>query len=150
MSFQRILVPIDFSDCSIRALAMARDLSTSLGEPVAVTVFHVGDVQRALGHHWSEELAPVGPEVEDAAEAERHRLEASVVRVAHSLGGSFRPDVLVRMGHPAEEIAEQIRAGGHDLVVMGTRGRTGVRRLLLGSVAERVIHHSAVPVLVIH
>ena len=55
----------------------------------------------------------------------------------------------VRYGHPVEEICEFSRKHAIDLIVMGTHGRTGFRRLLLGSVAERVLRSSPCPVLVV-
>jgi nucleotide-binding universal stress UspA family protein len=54
------------------------------------------------------------------------------------------------LGEPAEAIVERARTGGYDLIVMGTHGRKGMQRLLLGSVAEKVVRRSACPVLTVH
>jgi nucleotide-binding universal stress UspA family protein len=56
-------------------------------------------------------------------------------------------EVFVRVGKPADEILACAAEHGADIIVMGTHGRTGIRHLLAGSVAERVVRASAVPVL---
>jgi nucleotide-binding universal stress UspA family protein len=60
-----------------------------------------------------------------------------------------KTDGLLRQGNPAPEIVDAIRAHGIDLVVMGTHGRHGLPRLLLGSVAEKVVRTSPVPVMTV-
>ena len=55
----------------------------------------------------------------------------------------------VRYGAPTPTILELAESSGHDLIVMGTHGRTGVSHLLMGSVAEKVIRHATCPVLVV-
>lgn len=56
---------------------------------------------------------------------------------------------LILEGHPADKILEFAEQEGMDLIVMGTLGRTGLDRFLLGSVAEKVVRHSKVPVMVV-
>jgi nucleotide-binding universal stress UspA family protein len=58
--------------------------------------------------------------------------------------------VLVRLSAVGDIIVDAARAGGADLIVMGTHGRTGVRRLVLGSVAEHVLRHADCPVVSVH
>src|SRR3990170_8161342 len=67
---------------------------------------------------------------------------------AHQLAG-LPVEYAVRFGEPAEEILEEAREFGADLVVMATHGRSGVARLMLGSVAEAVLRRSEVPVVLV-
>jgi nucleotide-binding universal stress UspA family protein len=80
--------------------------------------------------------------LEDAARA----LEALADRVERASIGVERA---VYMGSPAEIICAQATARSADLIVMGTRGRTGLRHVLLGSVAERTVAHAPCPVLTV-
>ena len=57
---------------------------------------------------------------------------------------------IVKAEQPKPALLKQIREGGHNLVVMGSRGRGAVRSALLGSVSHHVLHHSEVPVLITH
>lgn len=71
-----------------------------------------------------------------------------------SLASSLRADgftvkVEGEFGHPAEAIIERVRAGDVDLVAMTTHGRSGISRLIFGSVAEQVVRHVSVPVLLV-
>lgn len=61
----------------------------------------------------------------------------------------FELSLTVRFGDPAEEIVDLAEAEGYDLIVMATHGRSGMRRVLMGSVAEKVLRHTPVPVLMI-
>ena len=66
----------------------------------------------------------------------------------HQLTG-LPVEYAVRFGEPAEEILEEARESGVDLVVMATHGRSGVARLMLGSVAEGVLRRSEVPLVLV-
>ena len=81
-----------------------------------------------------------------ATTAARKRLVALVVR-ARAAGA--KATVTILEGSPAERIVHTARARRADLIVMGTRGRTGLSRFLLGSVASRVISMSPCPVLTV-
>lgn len=144
--FSRILVPVDFSEHAIHAVRLAVDLARTYGSKL--TLLHVGVVP----HVYSTELglggaaAPLFTEMSaQVAREQRHRLERVA---AEEVPEALTTELIVREGFPPEEVLAQVRSGEHDLVVMGTHGRTGFGRVLLGSVTERVLRECPVPVLV--
>lgn len=133
-----ILVPIDFEAASDRALAIAKELAPKLGARVGLVHVYTLPVYSYPGFEPS--LAP-GFHVEVTAAARR----ALDQRAADE--GGLAADL--RQGDPATEILAEIEHVRPVLVVMGTHGRKGLSHLLLGSVAERVIRHSSVPVMTV-
>ena len=81
----------------------------------------------------------------EALKEEARQIVEKVAEEGKKMGVEVTP--LVVEGHPAHEIIEH--AKDYDLVVVGTLGRSGVSHLLLGSVAEKVVRHASVPVLVV-
>lgn len=78
-------------------------------------------------------------------------LEEKLLPAANELrSAGYTVSTQISFGAPAQEIAEYIRYGNFHLVAMTTHGRTGLRRALLGSVAEHVLRHISVPVLLLH
>jgi nucleotide-binding universal stress UspA family protein len=140
-TFSRILCPIDFERDSMDALELATRLArqnsatvyllTVIGEPAAAAT----------------ELPPVAmmPNVEFEAEC-RGRLEA----LARERLGGISHETFVASGNAAPEILKLAKRQKIDLIVMGTHGRHGLPHFLLGSVAERVVRESPVPVMTIH
>ena len=145
-ALSRILVPVDFSPYSEFALRYATALASRLG--ASVELLHVVEDPIATGAWGSEISIPDVSELRKnlIAEAER-RLE----RYCAVAEGPRVPVVTtVRMGQPAHTITEYAQAGGADLIVMGTHGRSGLAHLVMGSVAERVVRHALCPVLTLH
>ena len=142
MSVKKILVPTDFEPSSERALALALTLAARYD--AGVTIVHVWEVPPLAfsGRLYSvrEVLGPLRNEAQQA-------LDQAVARAARSY-----PDVtgMLRAGDPKREILDAIAELGPDLVVMGTHGRTWLARVVLGSIAERVVRASPVPVLTVH
>jgi nucleotide-binding universal stress UspA family protein len=137
---RRLLVPVDFSEHATRALAHAALLAEAYG--ARVDVLHALDVATLpptldVGLVWTDPA-------EDRVERTREGLAAIAGR---HLPPERRGDVLVEVGDPAQAIRAAARDS--DLVVMGTHGRTGFRRLVLGSVAERVVRRAPCPVLIV-
>ena len=133
--FDTIIVPTDGSDQAHRALATAAELARQ--HDATVHVLTVVD-SRFLGK---------ATEIDDAeatASADLAEFTAAVDTEGLSVTTS------VRHGIPDEEIRTYATDHDADLVVMGTHGRTGVRRYVLGSVAEKVVRLSDVPVLTVH
>ncbi len=139
--YDRILVPTDGSAGTRRAI----DHAIRLAEAHDATLHGLYVVNTASYASFSMETAWEGigdmlrDEGEAALEGIRERAEAAGVPV--------ETDILE--GSPSREIVRYAEAQDCDLVVMGTHGRGGIDRLLLGSVAERVVRASAVPVLTV-
>ncbi|MGH7895395.1 MAG: universal stress protein [Candidatus Binatia bacterium] len=140
--FRRILVPHDFSTHADRALRTALDLAARAG--ARLTVLHVtSPIALQQGFPPTVTLHP--PTTETLAELTAY-LRRRVTRV-RARTRSAVPTCRVTVGDPDREIVAA--AGGADLVVMGTQGLTGLPHLLIGSVAEKVVRHSPVPVMTV-
>ncbi len=141
--YQRIVLAFDGSaeaeDALGRAVEMARDWSAHL---TIITVYHQ-TVPLTFG------FSPMPSDVWSVDEGRAsHRILQDAVRKAEAAGLRDVQGVLVK-GYPSEEILQCVEREHADLVVMGSRGRTSVGRLLLGSVSDAVVHHARVAVLVV-
>lgn len=136
--FKHILVPVDFAAGSATAFGVAAALAKSLG--ARVTLLHVLPlVEPAVSAHQ-----PYG----DAAMREPETEVDMVARWELEDGTHVRS--AVRRGDVSQEIVAATQECGADLLVMATRGRTGMARALLGSITENVVQRSSVPVLTVH
>jgi len=141
--FRRIVVPTDFSACSEEAWALARRIAGAVGsEIVLVHVFveppSYGEASFPVDSAWQV--------IESARKWVEEELE-KWAGAARSKGISVR--TLVRTGSAYQEIVNLATDERADLVAMGTHGRSGMSRLLLGSVADRVIRLAPCPVLTV-
>jgi universal stress protein A len=144
-TLSRILVPVDFSPSSRAALEYALFLSEKTG--AALEVLHVWEPAGYVGPD-ALSLLPVSvgqPGWEQTRADVRREVEALIGRGERSSSISIR----VEAGQPGDVVLEAARAVKADLVVMGTHGRTGLARLLLGSVAESVLRRATCPVLTV-
>lgn len=143
MLFRKILCPLDFSDTSRAALDVAVKLSNECDAELVVvhaweSPFHPEYSELILKN---EILAPVLKEQEDALVAMQKEVEAL---------GARNVQTKLLFGVPWDAIVRESRADpAYDVIVIGTHGRTGIRHVLLGSVAERVARHAACPVLLV-
>ncbi len=144
-NISKILVAVDFSPGSRSAVEYAAMLARALHS--TITLFHV--------YQMPDSMSAIVPGADVAADAEKDRrlaqegLEKLRAEVQQQ-PGVVDIRVLVEHGSPAREVIELSRRGGFDIVVMGTHGRTGLRHVLMGSVAEAVVRHALCPVLTIH
>jgi nucleotide-binding universal stress UspA family protein len=142
LAFKKILCPIDFSEGSHQALEGALNLAkASGGELVLLHVY-----APPIGY-----TDVMGPGTEQAAVAMAESLETELGRwKADAAGHGVPVTAVLKQGGACPEILRYAREGGFDTIVMGTHGRSGLGRLIIGSVAEKVVRKSAIPVLTIH
>ena len=132
-----VVVPIDFSDNSFAALKTAAEVT--------------GDAERVHLVHVLPHLEPADPGViwqaiDDASRSE-HAQEALDQELADRQLSVGR--VIIRFGDPGHEIATYAEEESAGLIVLSSHGRSGLQRLLIGSVAERIVRLAHCPVLVL-
>lgn len=146
MLWKTILVPHDFSPAAGRALDLALDLAAHTGGRVAL--LHVSPIPHGL--RVDSKILPDGAPVpvridEYMTSAARRRLEELIA----GRGPIAGVVAIAAEEDPSDTILDHARSIRADAIVMGTHGRTGVRRLLVGSCAERVLRRADVPVVVV-
>lgn len=135
-----IVCPVDYSDASRRALRYAGAIASHFG--ARLSVLHVAD-PLLVGGAALQQVDLLGYDG-------REELRTFVEDVLRSDTGEERPrELSLVMGNPAGEILTAVEKRHADLVVMGTVGRSGMRKALFGSVAQAVLRRSAVPILAI-
>lgn len=136
MPVRKILCPIDFSPASDAALRWAGEHARQLGAELDVV------------HSW--QLSAYAEPTSELAKESRRQLTAELTA---AVGRAALENVMVRshlrLGAPEEEIMKAVTEFGSDLIVMATSGKTGIQHFLLGSVAERVMRASPVPVVTV-
>lgn len=141
-AFSNLLVATDFSEPSNRALDKAKELARDLG--AKLHLIHAFDIP--VPYVTPYEIAVPADFIEGARKEARVRLTALVEKVT-SEGIDATGHLSESPAHSAiERAAEEV---GADLIVMGTRGNTGLKHILLGSVAEQTLRSSSCAVLTI-
>jgi len=140
-TLKQILVPIDFSDCSKKALQYALPLAKE--HQAALTLLYVVPPAYGAGEYGGIDYAQLEASMREGGERELAKLAVDEVR------GEVTADTLVRIGSPAVNIIEVARSLPADLIVISTHGRTGLKHVLLGSVAEHVVQRAPCPVFVV-
>lgn len=142
-NLRHILVPTDFTETSDRAVDWALSLAERLGS--RVTLMHSYEIP--IVGFPDGALVATADVATRIADASRAALEGAV---AKRVGGKVQVDGILRDGVAWEEINRVAEDLDVDLVVMGTHGRRGLARALLGSVAEKVVRTAHRPVTLIH
>lgn len=144
MTFKKILIPVDFSTCSGAALEYALMLQRELN--AELEVLHAFEIPAFVPPHVVVMMGEVEASLADHAEQQAKReLDAFLER--HGAAGDTPRQVL--LGPPGAVVLERLESGDVDLVVMGTHGRSGLARWVMGSTAERVLRGATCPVLTI-
>ncbi len=139
---RRILVPIDFSENAASVLDWAAHLAQEHGSRILLLhVYHLPvEVQQLEGAY----LPP------DFWSTVKNEAEQQLGRFAEDLRGrGLEVEALVREGYPATVIVEEAESLEADLLVIGTHGLSGLKHMLLGSIAERVVQKAPCPVLTV-
>ncbi len=144
MSIRRILVPSDFSDCSIPALRYGAGLAEKFGAEL-VLLHIIPDAVLAL----PDAVMPTPVPTADLDELTDSGKEGLANLIATEKVTACHPRTEVRIGSPAAEIVAAAGDLHADLICIGTHGRGGLSRVLLGSVAEEVVRHAPCPVLTV-
>jgi nucleotide-binding universal stress UspA family protein len=147
MRWTKICCAVDFSPCSQVAVQEAATLAAARTDAM-LTIVHVYAPPRTATLS-ADMLASSPVDVETEVIRDLEGRMAKVRAEAEGIAGKDRVETLLLAGNPAAEIARLAQDGGYDLVVVGTHGRTGVKRLVLGSVAEHVVRTAPVSVLVV-
>ncbi len=141
MDFKHILVPTDFGEVSAHALALGIDLAGKFN--AKLTLFHAYEVPLYAYPQVDSIVVDLFTPIEQAA---REQLNSALTSVQQKLP---QTNGILRSGVPWREILGVVEEVGADLIVMGTHGRRGVSHALLGSVAEKIVRLSPVPVLTV-
>lgn len=135
---EKIFVPTDFSPCSEEAIAYAVFLAEQLNATILLT--HI--------------LEPIGYPIDfamiESSEFDQMKASQALDRIARPWRQKgIRIETHLFKGDPVAQIVKEAKNLECDLIVMGTHGRTGMAHLMMGSVAERVIRTSSIPVLTV-
>ena len=137
---KKILVPTDFSDLATAALRHAGELAAREG---AELIALYADTFDPPVEFTSREIASVVDSIDKARRNAHDELERCI---GQNVPSTVKTQAIVVEDLPVPAIIGYAKRNGVDLIVMGTHGRTGLGRLLMGSVAERVVAESPVPV----
>lgn len=138
--FKKIFCPIDFSDYTDITVRYGVAFATKYG--AKLILFHaVPDIRNIVG--FPERIPPVSDDLGNDATARLNTL------ASREIPSNIERDCIAQIGVPAKAILKASEENGADLVVMGTHGRSGYDKFLLGSVTYKVLHKSMIPVLVV-
>ena len=142
MQLSHILCPVDFSGLSAEAMRYAADLSRRLGARLTVLYANTFSAPPYFTKGKLDDL-------EQQFRSSFQEAEAALRDFVGKEGVGGRADLLVVEGLPVDAIHKAALETNADLIVMGTHGRGGLKRLMLGSVTDRVLRESEVPVLTV-
>lgn len=139
--FEKILVATDGSEHGLRAAKAALELGKISGG--RVTALYVADTERTA--HLPDNMLLFS--IRELLLKEGKEAVKQVEKLAEEKGVAFESVVIE--GHPSAEIINYAKKAGMGVIIVGAVGRTGLDKLLLGSVAEKVVRNSGIPVLTV-
>jgi len=138
---KKILIPTDGSDCSLRAVELGIRFAKVFGAEI-LAIYVIDTVILDVIAKVAEEEV-----VERELKEKGERYLKHITKLAGKEG--LKAEAILAKGEPHDQIVHYAKSLGADLIVMGTYGRRGAERILIGSVAERVIEYASCPVLVV-
>ena len=146
VNFKKIMIATDGSDCSRLAVDKGIELAQLSGGTV-YAVYVVSTAYLSMDGDYFMGMNPYWESIQEAGKTQGQQA-VNYVNDSGEMKGIIVESVLLE-GNPSEELIRYAEEGKMDIVIMGTLGRTGLDRLLLGSVAGNVVRHSKVPVMVV-
>jgi nucleotide-binding universal stress UspA family protein len=138
---KKILIPTDGSDCSLRAADVGISLAKLLGAEIiviyAIDIIILEELTKSIG----------SKDIEKELKEKGERYLNYVAKLGKKEG--LKTESILAKGEPHDQIVHFSKTLGVDMIVMGTYGRRGTKRILIGSVTERVIEYAPCPVLVV-
>lgn len=145
--YRHILIPTDGSELAHKAVTYGLSLAKALGAKVTAVVvetpFHVFDVY----HRTTDDLPTAYRQHAEHVKAHAAKVLSGVAAEAAAAGVAC-DTVQAEQDHPHESIIAAAKDKGCDLIVMASHGRSGISAVVLGSVTNKVLTHSSIPVLV--
>ena len=138
---KKILIPTDGSDCSLRAADVGISLAKLLGAEIiviyAIDIIILEELTKSIG----------SKDIEKELKEKGESYLNYVAKLGKKEG--LKTESILTKGEPHDQIVHFAKNLGVDMIVMGTYGRRGTKRILIGSVTERVIEYAPCPVLVV-
>ncbi len=145
MAIKRILVPVDFSRDSLKALAYANDFAKLFGAELSVLY-----VVEPIYYATPADMYVTTPNLSMLLDEQRRIGEQQLARLGAALKKKGqRARTTLKTGAPAQVIVDTAKTARADLIIMATHGRTGLAHILMGSVAEKVVRSARCPVLTV-
>ena len=143
LGFRKILVPIDFSECSMKGLLYAQDFANQFESKLILLNSVHFQYYVASDEYARYDLPRLTQYAEKAARKQMRDL------VKKTDWGGLQVETSLQTGHPGQQICDGARGCAADLIITSTHGTTGFKHVLLGSTAEYVVRHAHCPVLVV-
>ncbi len=145
---EKILVATDGSECGTNALKFAMNESKMRGgELFVIHVVHAGLYENKVMATYCQKRSQTYQHVKEALLSEAKEILEEIGDTIKSAGSTV--EVKTKIGHPGDEIIKYAEKIGADLIVVGSHGKSGLKRALLGSVSTFVVTHSQVTTIVV-
>jgi nucleotide-binding universal stress UspA family protein len=145
--YQKILAPLDGSELAECTLEHLRTLVLGCGIPEVVLLRVIEPLPPRMLGSVAHVTSDILIDMENEGEKEAQRYIRNIAKILKKEGINATPVLLT--GHPAEEILNYANTNDVDLIIMSTHGRSGIKRLLMGSVTNKILSNSLVPILTI-